>query len=666
MSPFRFQPGFSISRTTFAALLRSLFLPLSVLLLAAAFFACGKEASAATSLTEMNATMSVSQEMQGQSADTATDHAPAALAQDAIAKNQAEADKKKAEAQGKRAQQNGWWGPGGYLSITKLLLFILVFFGWVYTTDWVSADSERLKLPDRLTWISVNVFVYLGVGSIAFYLPVKTPILFYITYPITVLSWWIPAMLYVSHRNKPLPPFERVLTGNHLKYCFAVLMSKFGVKIAVRKPLSYEGGPPIELEASDKDLDQQTLTARTVLSRNDPGFNELRRIIFNALDRKADGIMFDFQAEETIVREQIDGVWIDVAPLNAEAGANLKNSGKYLIGGRIEETRARQQGLFTAIIKKKTKFDAELTFQGTAAGIEKGIISFIRQKVPYDSLDQLGMRSETQAKVKTLIDSPDGLIVFSAAPANGLRTTMNVVAKTVDRFTREYVTVEDVQNPYEYVENVNLNQYDSRKGEGPNSILPDVFFREPQVLLLRDLVNLESFQMCCEDIAKNERMIITTTRAKDASDALMRLLATKISPQLFASSVKGVVSQRLIRKLCPDCKEVFDPQPALLQKLGLPPDRVSQLYRVRSEPQPGEKRKPCETCNDIGYKGRLALFEVLEINDEIRRILVANPSYEAIRKASVQSGNRGFMFEGALLVAKGITSVEELARVMKM
>ena len=197
------------------------------------------------------------------------------------------------------------------------------------------------------------------------------------------------------------------------------------------------------------------------------------------------------------------------------------------------------------------------------------------------------------------------------------------------------------------------------------TVLPDIFFREPHVLLIRDLVSTEVFELCCNEI-ENNRLIITTIRGKDAADTMIRLLAMKIQPSLFASSIQAVVSQRLIRKLCPDCKEVFEPQPALLQRLGIPPGRISELYRVRSAPQPGEKRKPCKTCNDIGYSGRTAMYEIIEVNDEIRKILVANPTAEAIRKAAVQSGQRGFLFEGSLLIAKGITSVEELARVMKM
>lgn len=627
-------------------------------------------------LVEMNAVTGTASEMQGSSASNAAEYAPgsdpeykddssSAPAPLAAPASGLDAEKKKAAQRGPAALQRGWLGSGGYLSITKLLLFLLVFFCWVFTTNWVSCDSEKLELENRFFWNSLNFFTYLIASSILFYLPVKSPILFFVTFPLTFLCWLVPVIVYVVVRNKPLPPFERVMTGEHLKYLFAVFLSKFGIKMKIKKTMSYEGGSPIEISAAGRNVDPQALGARTILARNNPGFNDFRRIVFDSLERKADGILFDSQSDQTAVKFLIDGVWIDMSPLNRDRGDAAVFAMKLLVGGDPEKPQPRLVGSFLATIRKKTKFNADLTVQTAQGGVEKAIVSFVIQKVPFNSLEELGIRPETQTKIVDALNAPRGLVVFSAAPANGLRSTMNVAARSADRYTRDFATVEDVQNPYQFIENVTLNQYDSLKGENPMSVLPDVFFREPQVLLIRDLVNTDTLKLCCEEVEENNRLIITTLRAKDAVDTILRMLAMKVPPQLLASALRTVISQRLIRKLCPDCKEVFEPQPALLQRLGLPPDRVTQLYRVRSAPQPGEKQKPCLSCNDIGYLGRTALCEVIEINDEIRKILVSNPAADAIRKASVQAGNRGFLFEGALLVAKGITSVEELARVMK-
>ncbi len=563
------------------------------------------------------------------------------------------------------AISNGWWGPGGYLSITKLLLFAGVFFCWVFTVDWISKDGELLKDEKRLFWNMINFFPFLVLGTILFNLPAPFPFIFFITFPLTVLIWMVPAIAYVIKRNKPLPPHEKVLTWEHSKFIFALMLNKIGIKIKLQKKMGYQSGPPIEIEASGKNVEQSTLSGRTILARNHEGFNDFRQVVFDALKVKADGILLEFSPEKTVIRWQLDGVWQESASLPKDRGEPVLAAAKLLIGGSPEEHRAKQGGQFVAAFGKgkKKNYDANLTIQGGSSGGEKAAISFITQKTTFQSLDEIGMRPEIQSKIRGYLDAPEGLVVFSAMPANGLRSLTHVASMSVDRFTRDFATVEDVQNPYQFIENVMLNQYDSRKGETPMSILPDVLFREPQTVLIRDMVNLETLELCCREV-DNHRLILTTIRAKDAADALLRLLAMKIEPQLLASSTRMVISQRLIRKLCPDCKEAFEPQPGLLQRLGLPADRGISLYRA-PVPQPGEKRKECPTCRDIGYHGRTALFEIIEINDELRKTLVTEPTHEAIRKAAHHTGQRGFVYDGALLVSKGITSVEELTRILK-
>ncbi len=561
---------------------------------------------------------------------------------------------------------NGWWGPGGYLSITKLLLFVGVFLCWVFTVDWISKDGELLKDEKRLFWNMINFFPFFVLGTIFFNLPVPLPFLFYITFPLTVLTWVVPAIAYVIKRNKPLPPHEKVLTWEHFKFIFGLLLNKIGIKVKLQKKQGYQTGPAIEIEASGKNIEQSVLSGRTILSRNHEGFNDFRKVIFDALKTKADGILLEFDPEKIVVRWQIDGVWQESGALPKERSEPLLAAIKLLIGGSPEERRAKQGGQFVASLgkAKKTKYDANLTIQGGAAGGEKAAINFITQKTTFQSLEEIGMRPEIQDRIRGYLNAPEGLVVFSAMPANGLRSLVHVAAMSVDRFTRDFATVEDVQNPYQFIENVMLNQYDSLKGETPMSILPDVLFREPQTVLIHDLVNLETFELFCREVG-NHRLMLTSVRAKDAADALVRLLAMKIEPQLLASSARAIVSQRLIRKLCPDCKEAFEPQPGLLQRLGLPTDRGISLYRAPAPPQPGEKRKECPTCRGIGYHGRTGLFEIIEINDELRKTLVAEPTHEAIRKAANQTGQRGFVYDGALLVSKGITSVEELTRILK-
>ena len=200
------------------------------------------------------------------------------------------------------------------------------------------------------------------------------------------------------------------------------------------------------------------------------------------------------------------------------------------------------------------------------------------------------------------------------------------------------------------------------------TVLPDVFFREPKVLLLREMKTTDAFTLCCEEVA-NDRLIITTFRGRDSAETLMRMLQTGIDPKLFADSLIAIITQRRVRRLCPDCKEEIPANPQIIQRLGLPAGSVKTLYRKRVRPQlePGQKDTyiPCETCSEIGYQDRIAIFDILEINDELRQIISTRPSVEAIRKAAIKSGQRGFMVDGARLIAEGITSLDELTRALK-
>jgi type II secretory ATPase GspE/PulE/Tfp pilus assembly ATPase PilB-like protein len=157
-------------------------------------------------------------------------------------------------------------------------------------------------------------------------------------------------------------------------------------------------------------------------------------------------------------------------------------------------------------------------------------------------------------------------------------------------------------------------------------------------------------------------LVVTNIAAKDAPEALLRMLKQKVPHREFAKTVSAVLSTRLIRKLCDECKVAYEPTPDLAKKLGLPAGKVEALYRT---PKPEEADKPCKVCGGIGYIGRTGLFELLVVNDQIREILIKQPNLDLLRKAARAAGMRSFQEEGVLLIAKGVTSLAELQRVLK-
>jgi type II secretory ATPase GspE/PulE/Tfp pilus assembly ATPase PilB-like protein len=194
-------------------------------------------------------------------------------------------------------------------------------------------------------------------------------------------------------------------------------------------------------------------------------------------------------------------------------------------------------------------------------------------------------------------------------------------------------------------------------------LLIKVFRLEPNVVVVRDLVNGQTVSMMCQEIAES-RLMIGNMRAKDCADALLRVLALGVPPTEFAQAVSGVLAQRLVRKLCESCKEAYVPDKQILQQLGIPEGRISAFYRPKQS-ESNRARDICKACNGIGYYGRTAIFEQLMVGENVRKVLASNPKIDVLRQAARKDGMVSLQEEGILLVAKGITSLPELMRILK-
>lgn len=200
------------------------------------------------------------------------------------------------------------------------------------------------------------------------------------------------------------------------------------------------------------------------------------------------------------------------------------------------------------------------------------------------------------------------------------------------------------------------------------TVLPKLMLKEPEVLVMPNLVNGETAEFLCDQANKHKKLVFAAVPAKEAVEALLRVLLLKVPAESFAKAVHAVVNQRLIRKLCENCKQPYEPPPQLLQRLGIPPGRVTTLYREwqpTGDEKEDKKFVDCETCGGIRYRGRTAIFEFLSVDDSIRQVLVKQPKLEVLRKYARQAGCRSMQEEGILLVARGVTSLNELQRVLK-
>lgn len=547
-------------------------------------------------------------------------------------------------------------GSGYYLDPWKLLSLWIVLLCWVRSTDWVSQDAQGLKLRWAM-WNPIVFFTFF-VGLLLFLIISVWPVGF----GLLLIAYLAPLISYIVYRNKQVrSSYDKVFTGKHIKRVFARKMNAIGIKMAGGDIDPRELGPAIEYKAAggatDRDDNINLLTVR-----QSQAYMPSRELINDALVQRATHIMLDFTPQGVAVRYQIDGVWHDRSSLEREAGDPIIEAFKTLAALKPADRRSRQSGAF-GMTADKIKYNVKITSQGTQTG-ERALLQFDPVKVPKLDLKDMGMREKTLEQVNNLMNQK-GMFIFSSMPAGGLTTTIDQVLSQVDRFTRNFVEVFDVAKPHHDIENVHATTYSSAAGETPSTVLPKLIRTYPDVIVLRDVADLDTLTILCEQ-ATEERLVITSTRAKEAVEALLRIMMLKIPPADFAPGVIGVLNVRLVRKLCEKCKEAYPPPPEVLKQLGLPAGRIENLYRTPT--QPIDPKKPdvvCDLCNGVGYFGRTGIFELLTVDDNIRKVLTTAPKLENLRLMARKVKHRSLQEEGVLLVARGVTSIQELLRVLK-
>jgi len=325
----------------------------------------------------------------------------------------------------------------------------------------------------------------------------------------------------------------------------------------------------------------------------------------------------------------------------------------------VKDRRNKQEGRFGAKYDGKT-YICHVATQGVQTG-ERVVVNRVGEKQRLAKYEDLGMREGLQKQWSEIMGSDAGMVIFSALPGGGLTTMMNVSLEETDRLMRDFSAIEEVNNREHDLQNIGVTTYDASKGETPASILPALIRTYPNVYILRDMTDVEAGKLLFKE-AGDDRVFITSIRAKEAAEALLRFLQLKMPAKEFATTAKAVLYQRLIRKLCPDCKVGYSPSADVLKKLGIPPGKVEKLYRP---PKPEEIEKPCKTCQNLGYLGRTGLFELLVVNDQMREILIKQPKLELLKQAARAARQRSLQEEGVLLVAQGTTSLQELTRVLQ-
>ena len=399
------------------------------------------------------------------------------------------------------------------------------------------------------------------------------------------------------------------------------------------------------------------------------GYAPATNIIAEAVHKDADLTILDYTPQQVNIRFRIDGLWHPGYPMDRQSGDYMLAVLKQLAGLDYKERRKKQSGGFgTEYRKEKQKFS--IVSQGSKTGERVGLyLSYKRP--PLDTLEDLGIRKSLIPQIKELMNMHEqGMFLVSAMPGEGYTTNWRATLDSCDRLVRDFYVIEDVNSQEPEVINVTSETFDPSKGETPISGLPQLLLREPDVLAYPELPDGELVDHLVKTSVTSEIPIYLRNPGKNAIDALLRLLALTPNRGPLLTLLSGVSCMRIVRKLCEECRIEYRPNPQLLQQLGLPVGRIDKLYRPFVH-KPGmidaEENEilPCDHCCGIGYKGRTGIFEVLKINDAIRESATKDPKYNSIASIAKANGHISLQQEAAVVIAQGITSVQELQRMLK-
>lgn len=429
--------------------------------------------------------------------------------------------------------------------------------------------------------------------------------------------------------------------------------------------------PNLEIKASG--VGKEEAVGLLIAARQLPGYPLAINLVTNAINSRADRILIDFSAQGAVARYRVDGIWETLPAMDRPTADALLVVWKKVLGLNPAERKARQDGKFATNFRD---IDWVISFMSTGVPSGERVLFTIERKKPVlKTLGDLGMRDAVQETFKGMMNGDQGMVVISAPATHGLPTTWRIALDNADKFVRDWVLIENKKNQEPEIINVTEYFYEDG-GESPEQLFDKVRLKQPDVYVLPSLINPQVVEAVLGQINKEQKHMVTRIVANDAVDALLQILkANPKHAKALLGVAQGVLNQRLIRRLCESCKQAYQPSPQLLQKLNLPPGRVPKLYKPTIPPPPDQrvdaKGNPieieiCKRCNGRGYFGRMALFELLIIDDKVRKGVaqfIEKP--DELRKFLKQSGHSGFFEEGVLACALGQTSLEEVQRIMQ-
>jgi len=539
---------------------------------------------------------------------------------------------------------------GFYLSLLKLLPVILLYFVWAFAANWVNLDAQDRK-ANAERWNSLILFAGLLGLAVLWILPIYPAALL-----LTATALLAPALTYIGLRNSKVPESEKVLTAEHLGKVWAQGLARAG--LGGPKPGQASHAPrdaeALQLVAVAAEDDETLKRQAARVADDEQGISVVKELMFDAIARRATDIHLEPQKDEVVIRYRIDGMLHNAEPYDRPTGKSIVQIFKGIGGLALAEKRKPQEGHLQVVLNGR-KIEVLVASRGTREG-ETLRLQIRDKRATVTKLADLGLRTKLLETVAGLVTRENGLFLTVGPSGSGKTTTLYAALRQIDRFQRNIISLEE---SVEFtIENVDQRQVGGASGADLVNELRRVLREDPEGIMLYELREAPVAQLACETAA--DRLVLSTLAANDTMTALFRLFDLQADRGKLAKVLTGIMAQRLVRKLCEACKEPYRPRPEFLKKANVPADKVNVFYRP-----PREVQEPCAVCGGTGYYGRTGLFELLVVNDRIRKLIREDASVTAIKAEARKNGMLYLQEEGLRLVIRGVTSIQELMRVVK-
>jgi type IV pilus assembly protein PilB len=407
------------------------------------------------------------------------------------------------------------------------------------------------------------------------------------------------------------------------------------------------------LEAEEEE-DADDLEAEDGISEA-PLVRLVNSIIFQAAEDGASDVHFEPQEDALLVRLRIDGVLHEVQRIPKRMMAGVTTRLKVLAKLDIAERRKPQDGRISLNAAAAGRMlDIRVATLPTVEG-ESVVMRLLDKSKRPPTLEELGLSDEMRKSLEAIVQRPTGALLVTGPTGSGKSTTLYAALAEINHPEINIITVED---PVEYrLGGINQVQINTRAGLTFAAALRSILRSDPDVVMVGEIRDPETAKISIE-AALTGHFVLSTLHTNDAPGALTRLNEMGVEPFLTGSAVTGVLAQRLGRKLCTHCCEMYTPSVEELIKARVSPDIAAQadgmiFYRKRG----------CPRCNQTGYKGRIGIFQLLAMSEMLETLAAQKASREELERAAMEEGMRTLWDDGIAKVAAGLTSIEELARV---